>query len=340
MRKSEAWLGVFLAAAFMVTLRGPARSTEKFRFQLGWIPNARHLFAYLADVGGLYQKQGLDVEFLRGAGGGDLVKKIGTGAAEAGENETIFNIEARTRGVALRVIAVIAEGGLTEVVVFKKSGIRRPKDLEGRTACDSATGLITTFPAFAARNGIADWKVKTVAPALKTSSFLKGHCDFMVTFTTMTFIAENEAKQQGEELVTLLYSDYGVDFYGTSLVALDSLVRSKPGLIRRFVRASLQGLEGSLADPKAAVDAFLKKNPTAKRFIVENQWRIFTRHIVTPASKRDGLGWVDPKKMDENIETMTRYMKLPKRVPAGEMYTNEFVVPKIYPPAASRERKG
>ena len=55
-----------------------------------------------------------------------------------------------------------------------------------------------------------------------------------------------------EGSVGLPYSDAGLDYYSNGLVASDAMIEANPGLVRRFVRATLDGLKSAMADPRQA----------------------------------------------------------------------------------------
>ena len=55
-----------------------------------------------------------------------------------------------------------------------------------------------------------------------------------------------------KEVFGLQYSDAGLDYYSNGIVASDAMIESNPDLVRRFVKATLQGLRTAIADPKEA----------------------------------------------------------------------------------------
>jgi len=63
--------------------------------------------------------------------------------------------------------------------------------------------------------------------------------------TTVPFLAENH----GIGLKEIKPSTYGIDFYGDSIFTRGKLIRTRPDLVERFVRASLKGWEYALEHP-------------------------------------------------------------------------------------------
>ena len=57
-----------------------------------------------------------------------------------------------------------------------------------------------------------------------------------------------------EKLNVLYYTDYGLDLYGNGLITSRQLMREQPEMIGGFVRAYVQGLRDTLADPNMAME--------------------------------------------------------------------------------------
>ena len=55
-----------------------------------------------------------------------------------------------------------------------------------------------------------------------------------------------------KQVLGLSYSDAGLDYYSNGLVASDATIQSNPDLVRRFVKATLEGLTCAMANPKEA----------------------------------------------------------------------------------------
>lgn len=321
--------------AFLVLWIGQA-SAETVRFHLDWVPNGRHLFAYAALGKGFYKEAGLDVTILRGAGSPDAIKKVAAGQAEYGVADMTAIITGRARDVQVREIGMMNPKGFIEIAFLATSGIKSLKDLSGKTACDSPTGHITIFPAFADLHGIKDWKLIHIDPAVKTASLIAARCDFIVTTVNLTAVAREVAKKEGKEVRSMLWSDHGLDLYGVALFSTDETLAKSADQVRRLVQATQKGVAWALENPAEGSKIFVQHNPTATEKIILLQWEVMVPHTVTPDVRERGIGWVDAKKMDLNIEILTKYMKLPKRVPTASVFTNEFLGP-IFPP---KEIKG
>src|SRR5207302_8782156 len=48
------------------------------------------------------------------------------------------------------------------------------------------------------------------------------------------------------------YSEAWLDYYSNGIVTSDTMIENNPDLVRRFVKATLDGLKSAIADPKEA----------------------------------------------------------------------------------------
>ncbi len=59
----------------------------------------------------------------------------------------------------------------------------------------------------------------------------------------------------------MLYADYGMDFYGNSIIASGAFIDEHPDAIAGFNRAVAKGLKDAIADPEAAVAMVAEYDP-------------------------------------------------------------------------------
>lgn len=314
------------AAFFLFAGTGVSGAAEKAIFLLDWIPYGKHAPYYCALDKGFYREAAIDVAIERGRGSADNLKRLGARAADFVKVDMGAAIVARSRGVPARVVGILADKSLAVVFVLKGSGMQNPRDLEGRRIGDEVgSGTYAIFPAFAKINGIKKWEFVPMTAAAKNSSLITGKVDAITTMYTVVPALEKGARQAGKEIQSFRYGDWGLDTYAHALVTLDSTLRDRADTVRRFVRATYRGIAWAFGHPEEAVDIFLRHKPTASRDVTRQELQIAIDHLLTPETRKRGVGLVDQEKMRKTIDTFSRYMKLERKVSAQEMYTNEFM---------------
>ena len=103
-------------------------------------------------------------------------------------------------------------GNLIAIYTLGKSGIRRPKDLEGKSIGDSPGGGIILYPAFAKLHGIKKWNFVRMTPAAKNPSLLAGKIDFIDPHDGLSR-ASAAGEETGVKVNEMLWSENGIDVY-------------------------------------------------------------------------------------------------------------------------------
>ena len=323
------WLA---AAAATTTLLLPAHAAEKVTLTLNFTPYGLHFGPVMAKSAGLYDKAGLDVEILRGYGSGESVKRAALGTTTFAMADAASVIFGRDKGLETKQIATILDKSSDAVYYRKGSGIKTPKDLEGRNmGAATAESHLMLFPVFAKKTGIDASKVQwtTMNSPAKIPSLMAGKIDAMMTFVTEEPNIVSAGSKANAEWGRFLFADYGVENYSIGLIASDALMKSNPELVRKFVNATMAGYALAVANPEAAADAFAKAFPETSRELTLAQWKIVSQQLYTDIAKAKGLGYMTEEKMGLTIDMIKAFSKLEKNIAPRDVMTMEYLQPQF-----------
>ena len=144
------------------------------------------------------------------------------------------------------------------VISLAETGIRAPKDLEGKklaiTAGDALTQL---FPAFAGFNKLDTSKIALVQidPAGKVVALLEKRVDAILGGLDDQYFL---VKQKGFDPAGMAFAKNGVNTVGLTILTQDATIAAKPEPVRRFVAATQKAWAAAKADPDAAIAALMK----------------------------------------------------------------------------------
>ncbi|MFQ5693669.1 MAG: ABC transporter substrate-binding protein [Nitrospinota bacterium] len=322
----SALVGAFFATAGMASVQ----AAERVKFFLDWVPYGKHASFYAGIEQGIYKRYGLDVTIQAGKGSGLSVKTIGAKGADYGHADMGTLIIARANNPDLRVkeIAMLHHDNLFYIAFLKKSGIKSPKDLEGKTIGSPVMNAARiVFPALAPFTGMDPSKVIWVnmQAASQEPSLFAEKVDAIVTYRTRDPSLMGKAKEVGKPVGSLKFSDFGVDIYSNGIIAHEDTLKNRPGRTRRFVVASLEAFRWSVENPEKAIDSFISKNPSVSRKLARGHWEIGVDVALTKGSAKTGLGFMLRDKVQRTIDTMFKFRKLKRKPVPEEIYTNEFV---------------
>lgn len=325
------WVGMLLAGLGPMTGPAPAAAQEKVTLRLSFIPTGYDAPYFTALGKGYYKEEGLDVTIARGFGSGDTAKRLVTRSDTFGSVAFFTTAKVVAEGAPLVIVGAGLGEGAGAIVSLKESGIRDVKDLVGRTLADSpgnAFGL--QLPALFRAAGVDLSKVRITEMdiVLKSGALVAKKVDAIVGLLA----AEPAAfKVKGVEVNVIEYRKY-LKILELSIGTHRDLVREKPDLVRRFLRASYRGARDFARNMEEAVDYVHRLHPAVDRMTYLEQARMSYDIWVTRVAKERGFGWIDEALAKNTIDVAAEAYSIAKPPRPAELYTNEFLpAPPIKP---------
>ncbi len=329
-----------LAASVTALITSAARAETKVRFSLDWIPGSVHAPFFIALYKGYYKAEGLDVTIERGKGSAELVRQLASGVYDMGypDISVVTDFDSKTPDKSFPVLMIGYEQAPAAVVFLKTSGIKGPKDLEGKklgAAANDATFKL--FPIFAKHAGIDPGKVtiQYIEPKLREVLLAKHEVDAIPgqIFNTILELKAKGVKE--DEIGSFLYRDYGLDLYGNSIAASPTFLKEHPDAVKGFIRASLKGFQEAASDPQLAIDMTLKFEPLLNADIERDRLtHAMACCILTPNVRKNGFGGADEARLKRGIAIIAEGFGLPRAPKPKEIFD-----PSYLPPAQERMPK-
>lgn len=329
-------LSVVVVALLTLTWAGTpvvAQAPDKVTFALDWIVYGKHVMYYPAIEQGIYQKHGISATMSRGFGSGDTIQKIDQKAFQFGFSDMGSLVLLRAKGAKVTTVGMVHHL-MPHAVVFIKGGpIRSPKDLEGKSFSTPAGNAVwVLMPAFAKATGFDHNKIRHIpadAPGAR-AALLAGRVDATGIFWPEYPPLASEAKTLGKEVGSFKFADHGIDLYSSGLIVHDDLVRDKPDLVARFVKATYEGIQWSLKNPEKALEIYMKRNPDQDKSKAAGEWQTGIDLFGAVAQKAQTplqLAWMDPEKVKKTVDVIGELYKLESPVKPADIYTNKFAEP-------------
>lgn len=277
----------------------------------------------LAKGKGYFTEAGLDVNFVVGRGGVDVARMVGAGNAPLGGIVADGPIMVRANGVPVKIVAVFGGKGFMQLVVREDSGIEKPADLKGKTITVMSY-QDTTFYALLgllASVGLSqsDVNIQSVGPtgvwefvAAGKSAGMAGVPDWIPPV------------QAAGVKVRVIPTDEYFPHMAQAIAASDQLIKERPEMVRRFVRAALRGMKDIMDDPDRAADDFVRFVPEWKgrEGAVKSAFNYYAK-LVYPGQPR--LGEVNVERLRNLQKFYLAKDLVRKAVPVEDLYTNEFI---------------
>jgi NitT/TauT family transport system substrate-binding protein len=230
------------------------QAQDKVTFLTNWYAQAEHGGFYQALATGLYKKAGLDVTIKMGGPQINGLQLLTAGQADLIMGYDFQVMSAVERGLPVTTVAASFQTDLQGMMTH--DDVKSLADLKNKTILVASSGRTSWWPWIKAKYGYTDEQAKPY------------------TFNLQPFFADKNAVQQAYPssepfqamknnvpVKFFLFADEGYPPYGTTIVSTDDLVKNKPDLVKRFVKASMEGWVSYFKNPAPGNELIKKDNP-------------------------------------------------------------------------------
>jgi len=249
-------------------------------------------------------------------------------------------MEFNARNPAQRLVAVymVYNAPPHSILVLKSSGIKTPKDLEGRTlAAPVGDASRRLFPAFAEANGIDASKVKWVSVdgGLREPMLARKQTDGIAGFTFTSLLSLGQLGVKADEVTVFPYAQSISGLYGNAIIVRADWAKKNPAVVKGMLAAINQGLKDAIRDPAAAIASLQKKNALINPALETERLKLaLSGSVLTKDTRALGLGLVRPDRLKSSITVVQNAFDLPRGLTPTNVFDTSYL-----PPAADRKVK-
>jgi len=316
-----------LIALMLASFASPSYAADAVSFRLNWYLGGLHVPFYFGKERGFYAAEGIDLTINEGRGSANTVQVVAAGSDTFGLADSSSVISTAAKGADVKSVMSLLNSTGFAVVSLAETGIRTPKDLEGKKLAVSAGDpLGQLFQALAAHNkrDVSKITMVQVDPAAKVVTVLEKRADGLLGGADDQFFL---IKQRGLQPAALRFSENGANIVGMTIVAKNELIKTNPDLVRRFVRATIKSWEETKKNPGAAVDAALKVKPDLNRQSTLEQLQVDIE-LLDSVNSKGRIGWGAQADWEQTLDLLKKYRDLKTSEPWTAFHTNEFVAVK------------
>ena len=314
------------ALAGLASLAPAASQTlDKVSFGTNWVAEAEHGGFYQAVADGTYHRYGLDVTIV--PGGPQINHRI---LVPVGKMDfvmiagTLQAFDAAIQNVPTVSIAAMFQKDPQVLLAHPDQGIERFEDLKKLTLFVSAEGMVNYFQWLKSDFGFRDSQVKPYT--FNPQPFLADKRTAMQGYVTSEPFAVE--KQAGLKPKVFLLADHGYDTYSTLIETRRDLVAKNPGLVQRFVDASIVGWYNYLYGDNKAANALIRRhNPEMTDELLAYSVATMKQHGIVNSGDAltAGIGAMTDARMKSFFDKMVRAGVIKPNVDYAKSYTLQFV---------------
>lgn len=321
----------FAAAAAVMTLATSLAAQTDMPFALDWKFEGPAAPYFVAVDKGHFAAEGLNVEVSEGAGSLDAIPKVATGAFPVGfaDINSLMKFLDQNPGAPVIAAMMVYDKPPFSVVGRKSLGINAPADLAGKVlGAPPPDGAWAQFPIFAAENGLdmASITVEPVGFPVREPMLAEGKVASVTGFSFSSTLNLIRLGVPEDDITVLLMADHGVALYGNAVIVNTDFAAANPEAVTGFLRAVAMGWKDAIADPDMAIEALVKRNPAADPALEKRRLQMAVdANVMTDWVKANGMGNIDPARMDKAIEQTKSVYEFVNAPDAAMYFTSDFL---------------
>ncbi|HEU0157026.1 MAG TPA: ABC transporter substrate-binding protein [Stellaceae bacterium] len=319
-------LGLLLCAAGLAT--APIAQAQKIEFGTDWKAEAEHGGYYQAIATGIYKRYGIEISLRQGGPQVNHAQLLAAGRLD-------FNIATNSfvplnyvrQNIPMVAVAAIFQKDPSVLIAHPGQGDDSLAALKGKPIMIGSDTRVGSWIFLKKKFGYTDDQIRpytfSVAPFLADpKSIQQGY------LSSEPFTIE----QAGVKPVVLLIADAGYASYSSLIETSQKLVHDNPGLVQRFVDASIEGWQSYLYGDPAPGNTLIKRdNPEMTDALLAYGIAKLKEYGIVDSgdAKKYGIGAMTAARWRDFFDTMAEAGVYPKDMDYKKAYTLEFVDKKV-----------
>jgi NitT/TauT family transport system substrate-binding protein len=321
-----------LASTTFLTLRASASHAQPAPLEkvglAGWSKPISEITNLLAEPeNGFFREQGLALDYLPGAGGGDAVRNLLSGQAKIAFTDPGSFFAALDKGAKLRAIYDIYPQNVFNVVAPASSGITTPSDLKGKRigVYSLSSGTRQNLQILLQQAGLSEDDVTIIVTGLLNfAPLMLGQVD--ATAATDTGLAL--ARRRGLKDVTVInVADY-LNYSSDLLVTRETTYQQEKALLRRFLAAYRRSAQWMIDEPEKAAQLAVRhaidgQDPELNLDIIA----LRNRASMSDLTRRQGLGTLDPASLQAAADAYRKLGLVSRDIVIQDVIAQDLLAP-------------
>lgn len=287
----------------------------------------------LAANRGLFSSEGLSVATNIASGSLDGIARVAAGTSDFALVDINVLIRFRDKSGAppIKAVFVLFNKAPYAIIARKSRGVHALSDIEGKTlGVAEGDFSIWFWPALARQNGIKIASVRQAkfSPAVREPMLSAGQVDAVNGFSYLAGVNLRDRGVPADDLTVLRYADYGCEAYGFALIVNPAFAAARPEAVKGFLRAVIAGTHLAIKEPGRTADEVVSRMEGGSRDLeLERLHTVIRDNILTGEVKRNGLGGVDPDRLNRSIDQIGEGFKFQKRPSVADIFDDSFLPP-------------
>jgi ABC-type nitrate/sulfonate/bicarbonate transport system substrate-binding protein len=294
-------------------------------FMPGYKPQADLPFVgvYVAEEKGFFAEQNLTVTIQPSPGQGQHLQLTAAGKVQVTTQDAAVMLQRRADpGLPLVSIALLGQRGQQAFAALASSGMKTPKDWEGKTVGYKGTPPPDLLALITA-SGADINKIKLINVGFDPRLLMEGKVDVYPVFNSNEPF---QLRSWGADITLWQADDYGIPTLGLTYVTSDETLQKNPELLTRFLRGALKGIDYAAAHEDEAIQIVMKyagpaADPKLMRFMFETE----LKDAQSDLTRAHGIGWQTAAQWQSLADMLHKENALTGTVDVNQAFTTKIL---------------
>jgi len=297
-------------------------SHDTITFMAGYKPQANLPFvaAYVAQENKYFEQQGLRVDLRHSSG--QHTKLLMSGEVQVTTLDASALLKfATTPGLPIMAVALFGHKGQQAFASLKVSQIKSPSDWEGKVF-GYKISLPPEYLGIIDVAGVNRSEIKEVQVGFDPRILIEGNVDILAIFKS------NEPdilNRMGFETSVIDPSDFGIPTLGLTYVTTTEFVKQQPELVKRFLKATMKGLNYAIENPEATLAIIEKYAPKEDKDHMRFMMMTEIADATSATSESLGYGSMTHDQWDRLHNFLLLHGAIPHNIDVAEVYEDKFI---------------
>ena len=269
---------MLVTAATTVMAFGATPAVAQDAFAVGLVPaDATSLAPVLADAAGAFTKYRIKPQLVTIEGGSRGLQVLLSGKIQVMQAGFSIGVNANREGADVRMIT--SSSNVMQMDIYANPSIKSPADFKGGKLAISA---ITSESDMAVSLALRKWNLTrkdvTVVPLGGASQRLAAQLSGQVLAAPYVTPATAMAAQKGLVKMLDLGND-GAPWVFNGMFVTRDFARAQPDLIKRFLKANVEGIYKAIADEKWAKQVIAKEFKTDSKVVIDDAYALLKQYF-------------------------------------------------------------
>ncbi len=297
---------------------------KKLTFVLDWTPNTNHTGLYVAQEKGYFAEEGLSVEIVQPSEDGATMM-VASGRAQfgVGFQDSIAPSMLNDEKLPITAVAALLQHNTSGLISLKKTGIDRPKNLEGKkyATWDSPIELATIRKIVEADGG--DFSKIQLIPSTvyDVVTALNTEIDCVWIYYAWDGV-KLELDGLDANYLDFRKIDDTFDYYTPMFIANTEFLEKDSVTAKKFLKALRRGYEFAVENPDAAAEILCKAAPELDRDLVYASQRWISKEY---KAEVEPWGYITPERWNRFFRWLNETGLLEGTLPENTGFTNDYL---------------